>query len=260
MPFLTLNGLEVPVRNGTAQREADERIGEVVRAFGGQLRKSEQARKQSYVASTPIVTAADAKAYRGLLEGDGHYWGFEGGVYSSKGLGAAGDALTISAVIEQSGSGSAEQADGDTATFAAVLGSEWTVCVWRGPAAGPLEHYIVRSDGAKWVGGSRDDLAVTTWLSVSGGTLSLANSTGAAVYYDELIALPYKILDAWAEDIFSRGDSNIAWSDLPALQADGDLIETTSELTVIGEADGAEFSQVGSTTNHQALAFRLREV
>ena len=260
MPFLTLNGLEVPVRNGSAQREADERIGEVTRAWGGQLRKSEQARKQAYACETPIVTAADAKAYRGLIEGDGHYWGFETDVYSSKGLGpSAGTAPTISNTIQQVGANSGRQTNGHSVTFPTELGSEWTVAVWRGPSVG-LAHVVVRSDGAKWEDGVRNDALVTTWLSVSSGSLSIANSTGANVYYDELIAVPYKMLDTWPPLVFARGDGNVAWSSLPALQADGDLIDTTSELSVIGEAEGNGFVQAGSVTNMQTLGFRLREV
>lgn len=239
MAFLTINGIDVEVAAATPPTAGIEEVGERVRAFDGTLRVSRHALKQSFEFTTPPMLRADATALRRLLMGEGHAWSFDSNLYSSKGLGGS----SVTNAVQQA-SGSSKFGAGrlqvgattGTITFAAALGSTWSAGFWRSTNGTSWTHYLVRSDGAKWVDGSRSDGTSTTWLSVSSGSLTLANGTGSAVYYDDLYALPFLTADSWGPML---GVATSPFSALPALTVTGDLIEGSS-LTCIGMAESYE--------------------
>lgn len=238
MAFLTINGIDVEVAASSPPAATSEEVGERVRAFDGTLRVSRHAIKLSYEFTTPPMSRADATALRRLLMGEGHAWSFDSTLYSSKGLG--GSSVTNAG---QQASGSSKFGAGrlqvgattGTITFAASLGSTWSVGLWRSTDGTTYTHYLVRSDGAKWVDGTRSDATATTWLSVSGGSLTIANTTGTAVYYDDLVALPFLTADTWGPML---GVATSAFSALPSLSVTGDMVEGTT--TCIGAADSYE--------------------
>ncbi|MCP3105591.1 hypothetical protein LZ198_42785, partial [Myxococcus sp. K15C18031901] len=84
MPFLSLNGIPVPVTEG---RRRQVNIGTDSRAFSGAYRLGRRAVRQEWEFKTPPLPADDALALRGLIAGDGHTLAFDGDTYSSRGLG-----------------------------------------------------------------------------------------------------------------------------------------------------------------------------
>lgn len=66
MPFLTLGGVTVPVREGTFRSEP-EAIGEVARAVSGRLRAAVSGYRYTHSFSTPPLTAAQAAPILALL-------------------------------------------------------------------------------------------------------------------------------------------------------------------------------------------------
>lgn len=263
MPFLTINGLTIPVALRSARRPAPERIGaNLTRKFSGKLSKSEHARKAVYEASTPVLTAADARAIRGLLEGDGHHWAFDSTLYSSKGLGPSAGTMTLGSAGQVEDAASLAAAA--SIVFPTALGAEWTVAFWHHNTVA-WNHYAQRSDGTKWIDGAVTGGPIPPLTVDAAGNITLTNGAAAAWLFDELLALPYKVLDAWPAEIFARGDSNVAWPSLPDLVAAGDFIDLggETELSVMGEVEETEYTRGnrggGVAKNLQALTFRLRE-
>lgn len=262
MPFLTVNGLTLSVADGSA-KESFEEIGDTSRAFDGTLRRSRLTRKRILSVDTAPMLATDAYAWEQLLAGEGHTWSFNTSLYSSKGLGPnASTGLTVNATAPQFGAGMMRVAAAgtpNTAVFATGLGSVWTVAVWVSVAAGPWGHFVVRSDGAKWVNGVRNDGAATAFLVVS-GSVTLSGHTTDTVDYDDLVVLPYAVPDAWPE---TWGVATSAFSALPALTLGGDVVPEGTR-TVMGSV---EVSDVGQMTlggswrdNARVIAVTFSEV
>ena len=222
MAFLELNGWTVPVAAGSVSEEPVE-IGERDRAFDGTYRSSIRAVKRRWRMKTVPMIRSDAEALRGLLLGLGHYWSFDTDLYSSKGLGpVAGYSATQSSTGGRFGG----KVSVTSISYAAGLPSSWTVLVsrWSGTA---WEKYAVRSDGAKWKDGARNDALSTTWLSVSGGTVTL---TGTSTSFDELIVLPYLATDA---QIQAWHALTVPFSALPRINATGDLVQRTASSPLV---------------------------
>jgi len=118
MAFLTINGFEVSILDGSAD-VSEEEIGSSSRAFSGHLLQSTRARARVFGGMTPILTSANAKAIAGLLKADGHYWEFDD-QYSSKGLGIASGTYTVA-------SSQITITSGNTVTFDTNIGSAWTI-------------------------------------------------------------------------------------------------------------------------------------
>lgn len=252
--FLLLNGYPLRVRDVT--KEPIE-IGERDRAFSGKYRSSRRALKRRWRMKTVPMIRTHAEAVKGLLLGLGHYWSFDDDLYSSKGLGPnAGYTATQSPTGGLYGG----KASITSITYAVGLPTdEWTVSVarWSGTA---WELYAVRADGAKWRNGARDDALNTSWLSVSGGSLTL---TGSPTDYDELVAVPYLATD---QQIVAWHGLTLPFSALPRLNATGDLVRRGAEdpLVVEAEITGVEimsFAKDGSWhKDGMVLEFVLEEV
>lgn len=222
--LLLLNQLPFTVRDGSATKGAPEEIGGAnVRSYGGSLMSSRRALKRSYTAESPLMSEADALAWQSLLMGEGHHFSFDSGLYSSKGLGPdAGYTASQNTSASKFGAGqlSVDDTDGEI-TYAAQLGSVWTLMFYRFESAAWV-HYVITSAGSKWVDGVQDDMATTTWISVSSGSVTITNATGSAVLYDDLVAVPYLFLSAWPA---LRSAATAAWGATPSLAATGELIK-----------------------------------
>jgi hypothetical protein len=250
MGVLTLaSGLNIPVRAETLQRETRE-IGDRATAYDGTMRLTRRARKVDFAFEMPPMSAADAFAWEHLLAGTGQYWSFDSTLYSTKGVPSTGTAVRTP-FGPKAGVGCLDF--GIAQTFIGALGDEfalypWTVSLWRNAGAGYV-HYVVRSDGAKWVDGVRNDLAVTTWMAV---TTSLT-ITDTGVPYDSIHAA----LGLWPEDWITPvyDMAGAAWANFPALSLYGDalpgsstsarrtyLAEVSSSPIFGGRLDGASYS------------------
>lgn len=249
MPWLALNGLNIGSLVAVADQPKSDRrdIGDMSPAGDGSMRVTRQARKRDLKFTSVPLTGADAYAWEALLIGEGEVWAFDKdnpeGLYGSKGLGPSTgyNASIVSGpdggVFPRFGGGRMRLplASG-TVTFGGAARSiysttlAYTVMVWRYESPS-WRHYIVRSDGAKWLDGVRNDAVSTTWLSESSGDITLANVSGSFVDYDDLVVLPYKIIDAWAA-VF--GTATQAFSPLPFLNATGDLVQEATSRRVLG--------------------------
>ena len=253
MAFLTINGWEVPVKIDSLQEEP-ERIGPRKRAIDLTLRTSTRGIKRTWKFETPPLRPDVAAALVGLLQGRGHYWSFDEDLYSSKGLGpVAGYNATQSTTGGKYGG----KVDVTSLSYAAGLPAKWTILVAR--RSGTVwENYAVRSDGAKWLNGVRNDALSTTWLSVANGVLTL---TGSPTSYDELIVLPYLAVEAQIQAFHTRA---APFSSLPRLILSGNMLGND---TVLVEGDVTDVKYVPFRDsdgvwydNGQALTVELLEV
>lgn len=267
MALLNVNGIPIPIKPETLS-ESFEEIGGRERAYDGTLRISRQARKTNLSFETPVLTTLEAEAWNGLLSGLGHYWSFDSNNYSSKGLGHSSGTALRATSNPLSGAGHLEFSGAQTRTWAqAGLGTRWTVSLWRDSSGAPggaaYAHYVVRSDGAKWVDGVRNDAASTTWLSVSSGQLALSDTN---TDIDEIIAVPYLWDTTWPALVFAEGGLRNALT--PTLRLYGDLIpgsSVTAPRFALGEVSemnlysgrraGAAFA-----ATHRSLSVTLSEV
>lgn len=262
--FLTVNKIAISVANESAQVEEQEHGGARSRAHDGTLRSFVQAFKRAWSVETPIETQANLEAIKALARGRGHHWNFDADLYSDKGLnGSANTGTTQTAGSAKFGAGKMTVgATTGTITFAANLGTRWTVMVWRYEGAAWV-HYIVTYDGTttkKWVDGVSNDGASTTWLSVSGGSATIANTTGAAVHYDDLVLLDYVMPTGWAA---TWGVLTAAFSALPVLSVDGDLIPNgpVNCLGSVGNTKPVQAVDAGAwSTKLGTVALTLTEV
>lgn len=240
MPWLALNGINVGAiaSLGDAPKVEPRDIGDMSPAGDGSLRVTRQNRKWDFKLSTVPLKAVDAYAWEGLVIGEGETWSFDSSLYGSKGLGPnAGFNASVVAGSAKFGAGKLRvPATTGTITFnkagynASGAYVAFTAMVWRFEG-GAWHHYIWRSDNAKWLDGVRNDAAVTTWLSVSTGSFTIANVSGAADDYDDLVILPYNIPDAWGP-VF--GTALEAFSALPYVHATGLMVPEQTTRRVLG--------------------------
>ncbi len=263
MPFLALNGITVPVRIGDASRELLE-IGERTRARSGVSRMQRIVTKRLHKFRTPPQTAADALAFTGLIQGDGHVW-ISGGLtsYSSKGLRSSAVVGTVAfnapSVVKFSASVLSLSGGGALASisYQPEVGTDWTVMVWRTTNNGSSwTHHIVRSDGTKFVNGVSSG-AATSWLTVSAPNLTLSDtSSPTPVKYDDLVFLPFLVPASWAPTIAARTSG---WPLIPTLTATGDGLAGTTQ-SVHGSVVSLDLVQGSGVSNLHSLSFELYEV
>lgn len=215
-------------------------IGETTTAVDGTTNLTRSARKVDTSFRSVPITQADAHSWRCLLSGEGECWSFDSHLYGSKGT----PATSITNASQSAGSskyGAGKLSVGATTgtiSFASAINSwgntsSWTVGVWRFES-GAWHHYVILSSGAKWVDGVRNDAAVTTWLSVAAGVVTIANTTGSAVLYDDLVVLPFLALADWPAQWFAAGR---AFGALPIHAATGSLVDEQSVRSVLGTAE-----------------------
>lgn len=245
MPVLKINSINVGTIIAVLEEPKGTRrdIGDNTQATDGSMRITRQTRKRDLKFKTIQLSLNDSYVWESFITGEGEVWSFDTTLYGSKGLGPSASVLaTIVAGSTKFGAGMLNlAATTGSISYAAAINSFgtaslWSVSVYRSTNAGVAwTHYIVRSDGAKWVDGARNDAASTTWLSVSGaGTVTIANTTGGAVQYDDLIVFPFKVLDTWPAIIFAR---TTAYPPLPYLDLDGDFIPEQTTRRVLGSVD-----------------------
>lgn len=261
--FLTLNGIDIPVAADQAGRQLLE-IGGRSRALDGTYRSSRRATKQELAFTTPPLALADALAYAGLIQGDGHVWTFDS-VYSSKGLVNA--TLVGTAVIALPATpkfGTALKLSGasvaSSVSWVTPTASAWTWFGWRSTNDGTAwNHHIVRSDSTKFLNGVTS-VAATSWLTASSTGFALADTAAVAVSYNDVVWFPFYVPDSWVATLYGK---LTAWPRTPRLEAAGDAIPTTS-LSVAGQVGDMKIQQAYSggsfVTNLHTLSFALSEI
>lgn len=253
MPFLSLNGITVPVVEG---RRRQVSIGVDSRSFSGVYRLGRRATRQEWEFKTGPLSSVEALAFRGLIAGDGHALAFDGDTFTSRGL--APSIATGSLFQGARFGGGFELPLGVSCSWAMQLGARWTTLHHLFDATGGVWLQVInRSDGARWMQGTA--AASAGGLIVSSGSLSL---TGAANLrrFDDVVALPFMAPDSWVPEV-ALWHSARAWSALPYLSAGGAF--SVGETKVLGEVrDGefVEFIHQGARVIGERLEFTLREV
>lgn len=230
MPFLSLNGLTVRLLVSNFDKGEPAIVGDRNRAINGALRETVVATKRSWRGTMAHASPADAEAWRRFLLREG--WdsvSFDGTLYSGKGLAPnAGHGATLSTASPKFGTHNVAT-NANALTYSFALGSVWSVSLWRWSGTA-WEHFVVRSDGAKWLAGTRNDAAGTTFLSVSGGSVTLAASNS----FDDLAAFPFLLPATWPAEIAAATTAFTC----PTLIAAGDAIEGAPRtvVPVVGNA------------------------
>jgi hypothetical protein len=245
MSWFKLNGFDASSIAAMLSEPAGARrnIGDEGEAADGSWRVTRQTRKRDLSFGTTALSKTDAFVWESLVSGEGHVWNFEAlNEYSSKGLGPTTFTDCDLSTNHKFGSKSLHVAlGGGVVTWPALINSfgatatDWTLMFWWRDDGGDslFHHFVVRSDGAKWKDGVRNDATVTTFVSVSGGNVTFIGTGGDETYLDDLVAYPFKVLDTWPAIVAAR---TTAFQGTPYLEATGDLVPEQATRVVRGEA------------------------
>lgn len=244
MAFLKLNEFTVSVKADSAGQSNVE-YGSFGYSYSGLPIKNVRAVKREWSLNTTLMLPADARTLIGLLLGHGHHWSFDNATYfkySSKGLGPTTGTTAYLARQTTSikyGTASADITANQLVQWNTNYTNDWTIMVWR-KSGGNTNHYIVNSNGQKWVDGVRNDAAATAFITMSSGNVRLGDVTvGSTQQFDDLVVVPFIISPNFCE-VF--GVNTQAFSDLPKLNATGTLL-TNDDVYVYGADVSSKFQQ-----------------
>lgn len=254
MPFLTLNGITVPVVEG---RRRQVNIGQDSRAFSGAYRLGRRAVRREWDFRTGPLSLDEAEAFRGLIAGDGHTLSFDTDAFTSRGLGATS---TVPTNVGGKFGTAANLAGGGIAFWDVFPGPRWTVFHFRFDSSGAgWEHFLFRDDGQRWFQGVGPSTKDGGSQLLDGETLVLIGS-GTATSFDDAVVLPFRVPASWVGQLYDWHSSR-PWSALPYLTAGGTF--APSEVQVIGEVKESEFVEfvnAGARIVGERFEFTLREV
>lgn len=272
--WLALNGINVGVIASVGGSPKGDRrdVGGQLQAVDGTTQITRSGRKHDQGFESVPLSGSDALAWESLIIGEGEVWNFDVNLYGSKGRGpsAVTAAARNTSPSVKFGAGKLRvTGTTGTITFAgAALNSSGadngsTVMVWRLEISG-WNHYTVTSDGACWLNGGRADGTDHSWLtfgSAGTGDVTIAATSSTTFDYDDLVVLPYRVLDTWPP---IWGVATAAFSPLPKLYATGNLVREASSRLVEGTCSDSAIlvALLGTTLQHDArkLAIELKEV
>jgi hypothetical protein len=267
VPFLSINGVTLRIAVDSVSMSYVEVGGEAARSPAGELVGGPSTTKREWRMTTTPVPVSEVDAWVGLIEGKGHVFPLDDDFYSSRGRGPS----SISGVPLPNlhgfdtkwGSGRLSAPSDSSVHWAIGLGSTWTLFGWTsGYYAGTSwTHSIIRSDGGLWLDGTYVPPAFGVGeFFVAGGDFVVVGADGSDWYFDDVVALPYAVPDAWSAGMYGRHGAN-AWSALPRVLAEGTF--APSPVTVRGrvtDSKAVRFFSGGALTTGYALEFTLREV
>lgn len=251
MTALLVNNFPVPV---SSWRRTVEEIGERGRAFSGRSLASARAVKSTWRGRVLSEDPVLVEALLGLFLGEGFSFSFNADRYSDgKGLpviAANGSTIGFTAPAPAFGDGRLSIPSGPTTVSWQLpdrFASRWTVVYWT-YEGGAWKHYVVRSDGAKWLNGATTAaLTYAEVITASGSTqLRLQSTSGAAVQYDDVLVVPYHWHSTWPALAYA---AMRATSPNPWLEVMGDLMPTSARVTCRGTVEGDESTNRGAVTS-----------
>jgi len=239
--FCTINGWTLNTEDGSAGLTYVYPGGRVSQSTYNKPHINRATRLPVATGETCILDPDDADTLEGLLLGMGHHWQFDADLWSFDGLGPnAGFAVVRDATGGPWSDGSVTVTD-ITWTFnkRQALGRRWCVSVWRYSGA-VWQRWDVRSDGAVYLNGARDDTLTTSWLVVDTDGPGAVRLTGGDEFAD-LTVYRFEASDAFLT-------ANYAWQAsltrqnpaLPYLAVSGTQFE---DPTLIYTASGATSKQ-----------------
>lgn len=248
MAWCAISGIDLSAiaAQGSQPSGARRDIGDAAPASDGSMRVTRQGRKADFSFKSIPLPASDAFAWESLVAGEGHHFSFDTSLYSSKGLGfASASGVTQVAGTPKFGTGVMRVgATTGTITYNAAANGYtavgiWTVMVWRYESS-VWHHYVVTQTGHKWLDGVRADGTSTTWLSVSNAAVTIANTSGSAQDYDDLVVFPFNVLDSWPPLVFASAAVNGAYGDCPFLMVSGSTVPEIAQRKMSGKAAVAD--------------------
>jgi len=268
--FLTLGGLDVPIRDGTTGQEYEAVGGYGQHAHSGNFRAESRGLIDGLTMTTKQLTYAEISKLRSWLLGLGFSWSFDVDLFSHNGLGPDGG---FSAVITLSGgafAGYVTVSAAGTLAFSVVIAAPYTFGVWKQIGGGGWVHYVLTDDGttvlqykngAPHTPSGADDIAL--WASLVAGVLTVEGKDidGAAFNsdYDDLFVVPWV---ASAADVAAWYANANAFSPLSAHTMSGAIIGDDVRTVNITSLQGGvlQFGDSGGWhQNAQQLTFSLRE-
>lgn len=260
MPFLTVNGLEVPVLVPSSPTSSGVEVGGRLRATDGSQIITRRRTLWTFTGSTPILSPRDADAFESLLMGAGDRWPWDGSLYSVKGAQPLnGYTGTVSAVGGR-WDGCMTTAAGQSVGYAVkAAGGPASLSFWRFETSA-WAHYLLRTDGAKWRNGARNDALSTSWLAFSLGSSDAVWTAAGQV--DEGTVWPCIVPDTWAGLLYN-GSTGLLGSALPSLNVAGDVTGARGTIRAAGFVSSAAFTpaQIAGAWEPEAraLAFTIEE-
>lgn len=247
---LAINGINCGAMMSATEAPTEKirEVGESGVAADGSTVITRLTKKKDLLFKSVLLTLAQAHAWVSLLTGEGEAWSFDSTLYGSKGTGpSASSGATQSAGSAKYGAGKLSlAATTGSITYSSVTVNEfggsvgWHVMFWRF-VSGAWHHYQARSDGSYWTDGASDPMGAFSYpdfLTVSGGAVTLKNITAGAVPFDDLVVLPFAVLDDWPAQIYAAA---VAYGAVPYLNATGDLVPEQTTRVVMGRAEDASF-------------------
>jgi hypothetical protein len=149
--FLTLNGVDVPVATGGAERTRVYVGGHGARGLAGGYLRTQRADKREWTFTTTPLPVSEVPAWEGLIRGAGHHWPFDSNAISDRGLAPELGVHTVYSTGSMTNAGNYGMASGYSGTTARL---EWYV--GQTPAWSIITvayqagwwRWVKRSDGA----------------------------------------------------------------------------------------------------------------
>lgn len=277
MTFLTLNGYTVRVAARQVPQRRLSRKGSKNRSYGGQLRDNSRGRRRVWSIRSVFESFDAAETLIGIVNGYGHL------AYMSHGfdcnrtglspeVGSLADVTFDRSLVPLAGfepGALLTDSANHIARYWAHLGQDWTLH-WRESEDDLVtwHWHTIRSDGAAWVDGVRDDTQFPDFnglirLIVRFGSVSIQGLGSDPVGLAHVCMLPYRAADAVIEQ---WGVYTKPWGALPTIRMEGDITSKDS-VFVQGEVTGSNYLQVGDrdndfgriTNNSQIVEFLLEE-
>ncbi len=258
MAFVTINGWRIEVSQGGASRDLMAQ-GELSPAWSNRPLRRRQALAKKLSFTTVPLDADDATTLEGLLEGRGHYWPFNFSLHSSAGLGPEAGYSAANIGFSETTNGPASlalQMNTGSMVFDTQLPDDWTISYMTSTSAtSGWSHRVIRSDGAKWLDGVRNDALVLDEVYVSSSATVLFSSSPR--YFAQLVVLPFGASDSF---ISSLRPGASKFSSLPRLDIGGD-INGGKTIEMMGTNAGQSYVQrAGWTNNKREVQVELEEV
>jgi hypothetical protein len=270
--FLTLGGLDIPIRDKTVGQSYDAVGGYGKRAHSGNFRAEARGLVDGLDMTTKQLTYAEIKKLRAWLLGLGFSASFDADLYSHNGIGPDPG---FSTVITVSGGKFAGYATVASATFliyqlGAGFGNVCTFGVWKQVGGGGWNHYVTVDNGGA-ITQYKNGLPHVTipaddpdeWMICTGNVLRLEgkdiDGTAFNSDYDDLFAVPW---EASAADVAAWYANTQPFSPLPAHTMSGAVIGDDVRTVNVSSLQGGvlQFGDAaGWHQNAQQLTFTLQE-
>jgi len=264
MPFITINGLEIPVssfKESSVGVNADQ-----ARSLSGAFRTTRSATKRTFSGDTPVMPRADALVIQALLTAQHDVIAGDVDTYSSKGV-APDDAtgLSLDASNKKFGTSSVAVSSGTSRFWALGAPYDMTLLLWKRPGSGSFDHWAITRTGAgtetEYKNGTAGSYTTTNWKTLSSvGTVTLMGKndagTNTAVQYDDIVLVPALLTAAQIEDLAA---ATSAHEDSPNLLLDGDCVSYPAVVQCMLDNVDMTAVNVGSEIYYR-ISFSLEEV